>query len=178
MFRTFFRIICAALLVAVLTAGCAPSSSPASGPLVRVDVPANPVRVNDIIRVPVSAANVANLAVVEVHLSFDKDVLEVTGLSAGSFVTADYTVQNTFDNNAGTIDYAVAQINRPTAQGSGPIFEIAFRVKAQGEGRITFRSTAAAPAGALLGDPDGKPITVTLVDGAIKAVGENGLALP
>ena len=115
--------------------------------------------------------NVANLTAVELHLSFDPDVLEVLALNDGGFLKADFPLQNTYDNAAGTIDYAVAQINRAPANGSGRLLEIVFRAKAEGQAPIRFRGTQAAPAGVLLADSDGTAIPVTLT-GANISVGQ------
>ena len=79
----------------------------------------------------------------------------------------DFIVQKTFDNAAGTIDYAVAQIDRPPANGDGTLFEIVFRAKALGQSPILFRETQAAPRGILLSDSTGAAIQASLVNGRI-----------
>jgi hypothetical protein len=111
--------------------------------------------------------NIANLTAFEVHLSFDPNMLEVTELRDGGFIKADFVIQNIFDNTAGTIDYAVAQINHPPANGSGTLFEIIFRAKASGESRIQFRETPAVPGGALLSDSNGVAIQISLTNGNV-----------
>jgi hypothetical protein len=124
--------------------------------------------VSDTTRVPVTVEKIANLIAFEAHLSFDASVLEVLELKDGGFVTADFVVQSIFDNTAGTIDYAVAQIQQPPANGSGTLFEIVFRAKAAGQSPIFFRETPAAPAGVLLADPDGMAIQASLMNGSIE----------
>lgn len=153
------------LVLSILGASCAPSAP--SGPVVSIDPPAVPVPLSNTMPVAVSAKSIENLTAFELHLSFDPEMLEVTELNNGGFIQADFVVQNTFDNGAGTIDYAVAQIDRPPANGSGALLEIVFRAKAPGQSAIRFRGTPAAPAGILLSDPDGREISVTLQEGNV-----------
>jgi len=157
-----WRVI--ALCALLLGASCTPSSS---GAAVKIESPASPVQVNETVTVPVKVENIAGLIAMEIHLSFDANVLEVVSLTDGGFVVADFTVQNTFDNTAGTVDYAVAQMNRPTAEGSGTLFEIVFRAKTSGDSTISFRGTEAAPEGIILSDANGKPLQVTLTNGTL-----------
>jgi LysM repeat protein len=114
--------------------------------------------------------NIANLSAFEFHLSFDPAVLEITGMTNGGLVAADFTVQNTFDNAAGTIDYAIAQLNRAPAQGSGTLLNIAFRGKAAGSSQVTTRATPAAPDGFILADQNGMSIQASWVPGTINVV--------
>jgi hypothetical protein len=154
------RIIVLAVLT--LMTSCAPA-----GPVIKVEQPASAVYVNDMVTIPVKVENIANLTAIEVHLSFDTSVLEVVQLNDGGFIQADFVPQNIFDNTAGTIDYAVAQINREPASGSGMIFEIVFRAKTAGESLISFREIPAALAGALLSDSNGMAIRVSLTGGNV-----------
>jgi len=164
MSRDVFMKWMAALTVLMLMPSCAPPSAA----MIKVDAPVSSVQVNDTVKVPIKAENVADLTALEVHLSFDASVLEVIQVNDGDLIKADFKVQNVFDNTAGTVDYAVAQINRPPASGSGALFEIVFRAKASGNSFIRFRGTDAAPAGVLLSDANGKAIQVTLIDGDLK----------
>ena len=152
------------LVAALLMLGtsCAPS-----GAAIKVEPPGSAVQINDTFKAQIKIENVANLTAVEMHLSFDPDMLEVLALNNGGFLKADFPVQNTFDNTAGTIDYAVAQINRAPANGSGRLLEIVFRAKTEGQAPIRFRGTQAAPAGVLLSDPNGTAIPVALTDGSV-----------
>jgi hypothetical protein len=150
------------LSVLMLGTSCAPS-----GPMIKVEPSISSIQVNNAALVTAKVENISNLIAVEVHLSFDPNVLEVTELNDGGFIKPDFVIQNTFDNAAGTIDYAVAQINRPPANGSGTLFEIVFRAKARGQSPIRFRETQAAPAGVLLSDSNGVAIQVSSIDGNV-----------
>ena len=157
-----FRIWVVILTVLTLATSCAPSGSS-----ITVDSSASSVQVNDTVKVSIKAVNIANLTAFETHLSFDTNVLEVVEVIDGDFIKADFTVQNIFDNASGTVDYAIAQINREPANGSGILFEIVFRAKAKGSSPIHFRNTQAAPAGILLSDANGIAIQVPLTDGIV-----------
>ena len=134
---------------------------------VHVDPSTLSVQVNNTANIAIKVDNIANLTAFELHLSFDPAVLEVTSMTNGGFVAADFTVQNTFDNAAGTLDYAIAQMNRTPAQGSGTLVNIAFRAKATGSSNVTTRPTQAAPDGLLLADPNGIAIQTSWVPGTI-----------
>jgi galactitol-specific phosphotransferase system IIB component len=149
--------------VLMLTTSCGSSV----GSSIKIDSSASSVHVNDEVKVSVEAENVSNLTAFEVHLSFDVNTLEVVETINGSFVAADFVVQNTFDNSLGTIDYAIAQINGAPANGNGTLLEIVFRTKIEGGTLISFRSIPSAPAGILLSDSNGLAIPVTLISGSV-----------
>jgi LysM repeat protein len=152
----------------ILVASLAGAPALAQGPTaVRVEPSLLTVQVNDTVNISVKVDNIANLSAFELHLSFNPGVLEVTGITNGGFVAADFVAQNTFDNAAGTIDYAVAQMNRPPAQGNGTLLNISFRAKADGSSTLTTRATPAAPGGFLLSDQNGMAIQASWAPGTI-----------
>jgi len=109
--------------------------------------------------------DVAQLAGVEVHLTFDPVLLEVVDadpsmegaqISHGDFLSPDYVVQNVADPATGTIDYAIACMPVDKAvSGSGVLAHVAFSTLAEGETQVTIRSV-------LLGDVQGQPIAVVI----------------
>lgn len=117
--------------------------------------------------VNVNINNTSDLTAFELHLAFDPAKLEVVELKNGGLLTADFVVQNTFDNQAGTIDYAIAQIGRDPVHGSGSILEIVFLANASGSSDLLFRQTAASPLGALLSNSNGQAIEFTAVNGSV-----------
>ena len=151
------------LIVLILGTSCSPS-----GPVIKIEPSVSSIQVADTVRVSAQVENIADLVAYEVHLSFDANVLEVAELIDGDFIKPDFVIQNTFDNAAGTIDYAVAQINRPPANGNGTLFEIILRAKTEGQSPIRFRETQAVPTGALLSDSNGMPIQFVLRDGNVR----------
>ncbi len=159
------RIGLALVVIALLTMGTPAFAQ--GGTVVRVD-PASPsAQVNDTVNLTVKVDNISNLAAFELHLSFNPAVLEVTQLTNGGFVAADFTAQSVFDNGAGTIDYAVAQLNRPAAQGNGTLLNIAFHAKANGVSTVTLRGTQAVQSGLLLSDANGSALQASWSAGTV-----------
>ncbi|MFH1961595.1 MAG: PEGA domain-containing protein, partial [bacterium] len=64
-----------------------------------------------------------------VYLSFDPNILEVTGLTQGSFPQDGSVIISQFNNDIGTIDYAVG-LTSGTTQGTGTVLTIGFKAKA------------------------------------------------
>lgn len=155
------------VLVAITILLVASPAFAQSGPVVRVNPAAVAEQVNATFTVSIIAENVASLTAFEAHLQFNPAVLEVLQVTNGGFVAADFVAQNVFDNTAGTIDYAVAQMNRPPAQGNGTLMTVTFRAKANGSSTLALRATPAAPSGLLLADQDGASIQVTWVNGNV-----------
>lgn len=151
-----------ALMLGMVVTSCAPPS-----PVIKVDSSTTPFHVHDKVSVPIKVENVANLTAIELHLSFDPQVLEVISINDGGFLKANFPVQNTFDNTAGTVDYAAAQINGIPANGSGTLLEVVFRARASGDASIRLRGTQAAPIGLLLSDSNGATIKALFIDGRV-----------
>ena len=156
-----WRII--AFIALLLETSCAPAGS-----VLKVEPAASTIHVNDTVIVPIKIEDISNLTALEFHLSFDAAILEVVEMKDGGFLKADFPIQNTFDNTAGTIDYAVAQINREPATGNGILLEIILRAKASGTSPIVFRGTPAVPTGAIMSDSNGMAIQVSLINGSVK----------
>jgi hypothetical protein len=84
----------------------------------------------------------------DVHLTFDPAILEVLGadgeasepkLIPGEFIAFEksFVLQNSVDNEAGTIDYALALLNpAPAVDGDGLLLSVLFLAKAEGETTI------------------------------------------
>jgi hypothetical protein len=120
------------------------------------------VQAGETFAITLQAQEVDGLTAFEAHLEFNPAVLEVVSLENGGFVAADFVVQDAFDNQAGTLDYAVAQLERPAAQGSGALLVIQFRALAAGTSALRFRATPAAPQGAILANASGEAIAALL----------------
>lgn len=167
MSRTLFvvRVLLLSIIVAISLVG-APALAQ-GGTVVRVEPETLSTQVNSNLNLAVKVDNITNLAAIELHLSFNPNVLEVVQITNGGFVAADFIAQNVFDNATGTIDYAIAQLNRSPAQGSGTLLNITFRAKANGTSLVALRSTQAAPSGLLLSDSNGLSIQASWVNGNI-----------
>lgn len=151
-------------LVGLLLISCTP------GPALNLTTDSNSVQAGQSFTVTLQAENVTGLTAFEAHLAFDPAFLEVVSIQNGSFLQADFVVQNTFDNAAGTIDYAAAQLNHPAAEGSGTLLLIEFRAKSAGTSSVRFRVTPAAAQGALLANVDGNAIQVNLGETNVSVV--------
>lgn len=176
MSRNFLAIRIGLILLVMAVSLMGTSALAQSGTVVRVDPAAPSAQINDNINISIKVDNIVNLTALELHLSFNPNVLEVTQVTNGGFVAADFVAQSVFDNTAGTIDYAVAQMNRPAAQGSGTLLNIVFHAKANGISTVALRSTQAVPSGLLLSDLNGMAIQSSWVNGSVN-VG-NSVATP
>ncbi len=156
------------LPTATVTNTTTPSLTPLPGAaIVRVEPATKSVQVNESFNLLIKAENVVNLTAVELHLAFNPSVLEVIEVTNGGFVIADYDLQNSFDNIAGTLDYAAAQINRSPAQGSGVLINIVFRAKAAGTSNLILRATPAVPSGFLLSGLGGTALLASWLSGSV-----------
>jgi LysM repeat protein len=147
------------------------------GTVVRVDPSALSAKVNDSVNLSIKVDNIANLAAFELHLAFNPGVLEVVSMTNGGFVSADFIAQNIIDNTAGTLDYAIAQMNHSPAQGSGALLNIAFRAKANGNSTVTLRATQATPSGLLLSDQNGISLQASWVAGSVNVGNSTSVTL-
>lgn len=138
------------------------SASAQGGTTVSVNPALSYPQVNETLTVLVKADNVTNLVAFEIHLTFNAAVLEVTQISNGGLVAPDFVTQNLFDNGAGTIDYAAAQIDRTPASSNGTLLEIVSRARSTGKSQIALRSTDAVPTGVLLSDAKGTAIPISI----------------
>ena len=137
---------------------------------VRLDPLASEVQVGDTIRVDIVVEDVANLYGIDVRLSFDPALLEVQDadpgtagvqIKKGAFPAPDFAIKNEADNGAGTIWYAVTQLN-PTepVSGSGVAASVTFKGLAGGTSSVAFTDQTIA-------NRNGERITATTQDGQI-----------
>jgi hypothetical protein len=141
----------------ILLTACQPAT-----PVIKVESSSLTIQAGETVNTSVVVENVSDLTAIELHLSFDPVVLEVVEIKNGGFVAEDFVVQNAFDNAAGTIDYAIAQIDSSPVNGTGTVLEVTFRAKNIGFSNIQFKGTDAAPSGVLLSNSDGAAIEITL----------------
>lgn len=151
-----------------------------SGAVVRVDPASATATVGQTLSVSIKVDNVSNMAGAEIHLSFNASVLEVVDadsatagvqIANGGMLSADFVAQNTADNAAGTIDFAIAQMNKPAVNGSGTLATISFKAKAVGTSPVAFRGVAAAPLGVILADTNGAALAASTQPGSVTVGG-------
>lgn len=156
----------AMIFLLALLMGCAPQAAVLPGSTIELQNPVQPVSVGTLVSVPVFLRQTSDLVAFEIHLAFDPALLEVTELRNGGLVADDFVVQNSFDNTAGTIDYAIAQLNGQPANEDGILLVIVFRTHSTGLAMVTFRPLPSSPAGILLSDGDGQSIAVQTLSAA------------
>ena len=123
----------------------------------------------------VTVADVQDLYGLEIHLRFDPAVVQVADadpskdgiqVAAGDFLSADFVAQNQADNQAGSIDYAVTQVNpNEPRSGSGTLLVIRFQGGAAG-GASPLEVT-----NGILTTLDGDLIPVTFANGEVRVKG-------
>ena len=177
--RIVFGAIVAALWLALPAAAAAPIVSLGTGVL---EVP-----VGQTVPLPVSVADIQDLYGIEFHLRFDPAVVQVADadpstngvqVAEGDFLSADFVAQNEVDNQAGTIDYAVMQVN-PNEPRSGGGTLLTIRFQGVGAGRTSQLEVEAI----VLTTRDGDVIPVTVTDEEIRvkdapAVGDTATPSP
>jgi hypothetical protein len=80
----------------------------------------------------------------DVRLLFSPDEVEVVTLSDGDFINAEnsFFLQNEFNNEEGSIDYALALVNpAPEAQGNGRLLTVTFLAKRDGASAVGIESS-------------------------------------
>lgn len=147
--RTTIRLIFCAVLLAVLTLLPAPTSAQAPV-IVRVAPATLNLTVNAVSDLAVEVVDVEGLYGFDVQLSFDPAVVEVVDadpnrpgvqVSLGRMLDPGMSVRDSADNVAGTIHYAMTQLNPSEAKsGTGNLIVIKLRAKAAGSTDLVISS--------------------------------------
>ncbi len=156
------------LLVSVL-----PAAGQAQAATVRSDPAVLEIGQGQVAVLSIVLADARDAYGIDVRAAFDPQLVEVVDadpgsegvqMTPGSFLKPDFVVRNTADNAAGTLRYAVTQVN-PTqpANGAGVILTVQFRGKAPGETALTLGPVEVA-------DRQGQLLAVTVAPGAIRVV--------
>ena len=163
--------ICIALLVGfAMPSGAAaqpPDAVPAAGPIVRCEPVSITGLANGVVTADVYIQDVVALYGADVQVSFDVSIVQVldenpnvSGIQIqplASFLQPENVLRNVVDNVAGTVRYAVNQLNpTPPATGSGSLMRFRFQPLQSGSFTIEFLWHQ-------LVDRDGQPIANTVV---------------
>jgi hypothetical protein len=104
--------------------------------------------------------DVTELYGADVRLSFDPTIVEATDIVPGDFLQNIWTTLDNIDNDAGTMEYAVTQLNpQPPANGSGILATIQLRAVGEGTSDLDFTYTQ-------LANRNGVEIPATSEDGS------------
>ncbi len=170
-FRWLSQLTCLICWALVGLPGQAQGTQPVE---VRVAPATLQVAVNQTANVAVEVRDVTGLYGADIALSFNPTAVEVVDADAntagvqvalGTFLDAGFTLRNTADNAAGTVRFALTQLNPSEAKsGSGVIIVIPLRGKQIGAGTpLTLTSVQ-------LAQRDGTKLATTLVSGQIEVV--------
>lgn len=121
--------------------------------------------------VEIRVDNAADLYGLHFSLNFDPMMLQVQDtdptqegvqIVPGILPAPDFTVVNTVDNERGTVEYAVIQLNpREPAQGDGVVAVIHFQGVGAGISPLTFLY-------AKLANPDGQEMSIQVINGTLE----------
>jgi LysM repeat protein len=161
---TKHRIVVLLLTLALLAAGLPFSTALAANTTVTLTPGYQNIAIGASTTINFNVVNVTNLYAYSVAIGFDPTVLEVLDADAGkpgvqvalgSWLQPNYVVSNTADNAAGTIIVGLTQFApTPPVSGSGTLFTINFRGKAQGLSNVNFTEVR-------LANSDGMEIATT-----------------
>ncbi|MBN1937523.1 MAG: hypothetical protein JW934_22890 [Anaerolineae bacterium] len=170
---------CVGMLITALlwasTGFIAQGLSAQSGAMLKVAPQALKLNVGDTATFDLAIEQIKGLYGIEVHLTFDPQVLQVVDadpgkegvqLEAGTLPAPDFVVLNTANNVAGTADYAVTQLppNQP-ADGDGIIARITMRA-------VKSSTTLIRIERFLLADTSGNSIKATSQHGQVQVGGD------
>jgi hypothetical protein len=112
--------LCILVLIVILT-----PVTLAAGPILQPDPVNLVVNPGEVVKWPIEILDVTDLYGVDVRLKFDPAYIYVTELTYGSIPYPDFVVRNWVDNRAGTVWYALTQINpRLPFTGSGTVMTL------------------------------------------------------
>jgi hypothetical protein len=133
-----------------------------------------------LLQIDVGSTGVVNIRVEDVidlygfefQLTFDETLVEGVQVQPGDFLSPDWILENTIDNDNGTIAYALCQQSPSEPQsGDGVLVTITWRGKALGTSPIHFDYVK-------LGAPGPVPIPAETQDGEITVSGPFRIYLP
>lgn len=160
------------LCVLFLPAGAIPAA--AAGATVTLGDGPLQVSVGQTVPLVVAISGAENVYGFELLLRFDPDVIEVldadpatNGIQAGhgDFLALDFLVRNTADNQAGTVEYVLTQLNPSQPKsGAGTLLTVYFTGKAVG------RSTKVTAAKFRLASRAGEPLPASVSPGEVRVV--------
>ena len=150
------------------TSGETPSEQ--GGTVVRIQPETTSLKMGDTISIDILIENVSDLMGVELELKFDPAVLQAQDtdtnedgvqVQSGAFLSPDFKMRDTVDNNAGVAEYIAVQLApREPVSGSGLIASITFKAIAPGESELTLTKTT-------LASPEGERISATAISSRV-----------
>jgi len=165
-------MLIASLLILFFGSGKLTTIGWANGTMVSIAPASQEVFPEDTATTDVLVENVDNLYGFEFHITFDETLVEGVQVQPGDFLSPDWILENTIDNDNGTIDYALSQLSpSEPVSGTGVLATITWRGKAVGTSPIHFTYVQ-------LGAPGGISIPASTQDGEIMVEGLFKVYLP
>lgn len=142
--------------------------------IVRVDPPAFDVGQSQVEQINIVIENAQDVYGIDVRAKFDPSIFEIADadpaadgvqMIPGNFIKPDFLVRNTADNQKGTLQYVITQVNpTPPANGNGIVVSILVRGKTLGKrGQLSIDSVDVA-------DRRGRKLNVQPKSGTIGVV--------
>jgi hypothetical protein len=171
-----------AMLLAIIATACLALPAVAAGPTVALGNSVLELDAGQVQPLSITVSDVQALYGLEIHLRFDPTVVQVADadparegvqVAAGDFLSADFVAQNQADNQSGSIDYAVTQVNpNEPKSGSGTLLVVQFQGSAAGRG------SQIEVVNGILTTRDGELIPATFAKGEIKVKGASSGSEP
>jgi len=140
-------VVTVAVMISSLLAAV-PAAAMQAGTLVRIQPVSQQVAVGQTATIEIRIENVSGLYAADVELRFNPAVLQVQDadpgregvqIQPGNFPSPDFPAQNSADNAAGVIRYALTQLPpKSPVTGSGLLATVVFRGQAAGTADLTF----------------------------------------
>ncbi len=142
------KLIISSISILTLLFGLSLTAVSAADAIAQLTPPMQAINIGQTTTIALYVQNVQNLYGYQAALSFNPAILEVIDtdtnkpgvqVALGNFLSPDFVQQNNADNSLGAIVCVVSQMAPSTAvSGSGVLFTITFRSKAQGVSPIQF----------------------------------------
>jgi len=171
-FRNHFIALSAATLLGFLASQSATAQTGST--IVRVDPATFEVGQGQVEQVNIVIENAQDVYGIEVRAKFDPSIFEIADadpaadgvqMIPGTFIKPDFLVRNTADNQKGSLQYVITQVNpTPPVNGNGVVVSILVRGKTLGKrGQLTIDFVDIA-------DRRGRKLPVQAKSGAISVV--------
>lgn len=176
--KTIRKLITAALAILLpISLSAAVLAAPQTGAagLLWLNPASSNAPIGDDTALVIQLDGVTNVYAAEMNLAFDPAILAVVDADAGkdgvqiatgSCPSPDFVVANSADNTAGTIAYALTQLNPTPPCDGGTVATITFTCLAEGSSAVSFTHS-------LLSDPDGFIIAATTQDATLNCYEPN-----
>lgn len=165
------------LVMPLMSSGYASEQESTAGTVVKVVPARGSFGEGAQIQVEIRIVDVQDLYGADVKLAFDPALLQVVDADANTpgvqvtprsdLLSPDFVIKNEADNQAGTVWYAVTQLNpSPPVSGTGALFSLVFSVVGSGTADVTLEQQLATRTGEII-PAEGRGATYELVESTV-----------